>query len=75
MDDDLLRNRLAEAFRRSTRNPQHLAFLVQPLVEDLIREAKAEAWDEGYMVGADDQKDWTADTLGFRGATDNPHRD
>ena len=55
MDDDLLRNRLAEAFRRSSRNPQHLAFLVLPIVETLLREAKAEAWDEGHAAS---ERDW-----------------
>lgn len=62
MDDDL-RERLAAAFRTSSRSPHHLAFLVLPVVEDLIREAKAEAWDEGWQTRDDD------------GQWPNPYRD
>ena len=69
MDDDLLRNRLAEAFRRSSRNPHHLAFLVLPVVEDVIREAKAEAWDEGWNTA------WTPMSPHHWNAGPNPYRD
>lgn len=34
---------LVDAFRRSTRNPEHLAFLVAPVVERIIAERKREA--------------------------------
>ena len=38
------------------------------------RKAAEKGWDEGWIVGADDQKSWNENTPGFKGATDNPYR-
>lgn len=64
-ENEALRERLAVAFRSCTRSPHHLAFLVEPIVLDLM----AQAWDEGYGCGLDDYGKDSGETVAM-----NPYR-
>lgn len=87
MSGEALVERLAEAIWTTSRADEGtisatgakiVARALLPVVEReiaaAVMKARAEAWDEGWAVGADDQKNWSENTPGFKGAAPNPYR-
>ncbi len=51
---------------------------ITPFFETIIRQAKAEAWDEGYTTGSEDSAVWEDVKNGYRDEyedTPNPYRE